>query len=207
MNIRKHTLQKYLRSIAIDQLTEDYEAKGYEVFRDYPIGEGFMADLLARKNGEGIVFEVKSPKTPASKLEKFGALNKFTNDNDYRLQLVVAGPPVEKDINFPEVETLLDHHFKNDELRKIAKIAKVTYERIDFVEISELHFRETGEIQIIGYGDMEVELDFGDEISPDVFPFKFDIVIAYNNDNKLEIKEMHQMEFNTYDYEPQLEKV
>ena len=206
MNIRQHTLQKYLRSIAIDQLTEDYEAKGYEVFRDYPVGDGFMADLLARKNGEGVVFEVKNTGVPASKLEKFGALNKFTKDNNYRLQLVVAGPPVEKDINFPEVETLLDHYFKNDELRQIAEIAKVTYERIDFVEITELHLREIGDIQIIGYGDMEVELDFGDEISPDVFPFNFDIVLAYNGDNELKIKEIHQMEFNTYDYKSLLQK-
>jgi len=201
MNIRPNILQKYLYNIAIDQLTEDYEAEGYEVFKDYPIDSEFTTNLLAKKNGSGVVMEIKSGRFSESERKRWRKISQFAKDNNYQFKLVVAGPPTKTEVHFPHVETALDSYFKNDELRQIAEVAKVTYQGIDFLEISELNFREIGDIQITGHGDIEVELDFGDEISPDVFPFKFDIVLAYNGDNQLKIKDVQKMEFDTYDYQ------
>jgi len=202
MNIRPHTLQKYLHSIAIDQLTEDYEAKGYEVFEDYSVSNEFTTDLFARKNGSGIIVGIKSGRFNEFERKRWRSISQFAKDNNYQFKLVIAGLPTKTEVHFPHAEAALDSYFKDDELRQIAEIAeKITYQRIDFVEITELHFREIGDIQILGHGDIEVELDFGDEISPDVFPFKFDIALAYNGDNQLKVKEIHKMEFDTYDYQ------
>ena len=55
-------LGKRLHEAAAEQLAADLQGKGYDVQRDAPIGHAvppFRADVLARRGGDAIVYEVK----------------------------------------------------------------------------------------------------------------------------------------------------
>ncbi|WP_338876517.1 hypothetical protein WBJ53_12795 [Spirosoma sp. SC4-14] len=49
MEIKQQYLQNYLHDIAIDQLMDDYRAKGYQVVREEKVGD-YRADLVAKKS-------------------------------------------------------------------------------------------------------------------------------------------------------------
>ena len=52
MEIKKQYLQKYLHDIAVDQIAEEYQQKGYSITKEEQVGKKYRADLIARKNDE-----------------------------------------------------------------------------------------------------------------------------------------------------------
>ena len=70
MDIRRQHLQPYLHGIAVNQLADDYKTKGYTVSREEAIGGRYRADLIARKNNEVIIVEVKTGRmTPEKRVQ------------------------------------------------------------------------------------------------------------------------------------------
>ncbi len=201
MQIRKEALRKhpkYLHDIAVDQLAEDYQAKGYTVSKEYPIGP-YHADLFAKKNGESIVFEVKVGKLNTKKREKLRAISEYIKEKDYKFKIVIANTPREKKINVPDIKSIFDAYFQQSSLDKLSHLAKqVKYKSVNYIEVDEAIFNDEADIRLNGTGNIEIEL-IDTKTYPEVFPFEFDLILA-NIKGKLSLKNMIHLEFDTSDF-------
>lgn len=201
MQIRKEALRKhpkYLHDIAVDQLVEDYEAKGYTVSKEYPIGS-YHADLFAKKNGESIVFEVKVGKLNTKKRKKLRAISEYVKEKDYKFKIIIANTPREKKINVPDIKSIFDTYFQQTSLDKLSHLAKeIKYKSVNYIEVDEADFNDETDIRLNGTGNIEIEL-IDIQSYPEVFPFEFDLILT-NVKGKLALKNMMHLEFDTSDF-------
>ncbi len=202
MQIKREIWRKrpeLLHQVAIDQLMEEYKAKGYEASIDYPIGQGFTTDLFLKKNGSGIAVQIKTGKYDDVQRQKLRAVHQFAKENDYEFTVVIAGAPHEKKIDLPELKSIFNDYFTNNTIEGLIHLAeKVVLIQVNYIEADELKLIKNADIQVIGTGDIDVEL-IGKDYFTESFPFDFEIILEKKND-KLALKEVLKLEFNTDDF-------
>ncbi|MFD2570409.1 hypothetical protein ACFSUS_07170 [Spirosoma soli] len=210
MEIRQQYLQRYLHDIAIDQLMDDYEAKGYLVTRAEKVGE-YQADLVARKGDEVVVVEVKAGKMTPKKREELTAIGDYVRTKEnYKFLVVVAIPPKRKKITVPNIESLLLDYFKEHIPNDLQKLyAQINITSVTSVNLNEVTVNETGDIVVNGNALIEVELryansliepfDFDGIASVEVFPCSFDAVLTYTSDKQLAVEQMKSVSVDTSD--------
>src|ERR1017187_9334974 len=104
MEIKREYLQKYMDYGAIDQLADEYTGMGYEVSRNEKIGK-YPADLVARKDNETIIIEVKSGASSLQKKAAIGEISDFVkNRNNYKFLVVFAGTPKKKKLEVSNID-------------------------------------------------------------------------------------------------------
>ncbi len=74
MIIRNEFFKRYLLSMAIDQLTDEYTKNGYEVKAQYPLFGDIMVDLYAVKNGERVAIEFVEDNTSKELIKRIKQL-------------------------------------------------------------------------------------------------------------------------------------
>lgn len=206
MEIKKQYLQKYLHSIAIEQIADEYTQLGYVVSKEERL-ESFQADLIARKGGETIVIEVKSGKmTPQKKKAIIEIGNYVRNQGDYKFLVVIATPPKEKKLKVIDIEQLLFDYFSTnfpDELDSLS--THTILENITDIDIDEISINRES-IFVKGNGVVEIELQYGSDgdqcrgdgyKNHDNYPFKFAITLEYDEKYKLKIKDVEELEVDT----------
>ncbi len=174
MEIRKKYLGKYLHDIAIEQIAEDYVARGYSVTKEEKLGN-FQADLIARKGNDHIVIEViAGKKLEIDNIEMLITNYVHTNLPSDLDELSTHTRPVEVyDVNIYEI--------------------KISGKKI-FVK------GEGGICVEFQYGS-DVDHDKGDCFKfYDVFPFDFEITLSYNSRKGLEITEVDKLNIDTSFY-------
>ena len=208
MEIKKKYFEKYLHSIAIEQIGEDYIRNGYSITKEERIGK-YKADLVARKENETIVIEVKSGKMTFEKKETIKHLSDYVREQgNYKFLVAFVSLPKEKKLEIDNIESLLLTHIIHnlpdgiDELSTHSTIDEVSDIDIDEIQISEKS------IFVVGTGIVDVELQFGsdgDQVR-DIgfktnmsFPFEFEITLEYIN-GEFEITEVDKLEVDTSDY-------
>jgi hypothetical protein len=190
MEIRQKYIQRYLHDIAIDQLVADYQAKGYQVTKEEKVGE-YSADLVAKREGEVVVVEVKTEKMTAQKRKQVAEIGDYVrSQKNYKFLVVVATPPKPKRIDIPNIELLLfDYLIENfsqdfDRLSSHTRITDVSEATVDEVTVN-----EDGSIAVKGNGTVEVELQYGSTNDgaerTDSFPFNFDVILKYKQNQEL----------------------
>lgn len=202
MEIRQQYLQRYLHDIAIDQLVADYQAKGYQVTKEEKIGK-YQADLVAKREGEVIVVEVKTGRMTAQKRRELTEIGDYVRtQKNYKFLVVIATPPKPKKIDVPNLDQLLyDYlvdHLPNqlDQLSSNTRITGV----LDAV-VNELTVSDDGSIVAKGSAIVEVELNYGSKDDQtqtgDSFPFDFRIILKYNLSQELFLDEAENIDFDT----------
>lgn len=207
MEISKHHLYKNLHIIAIDQIGDFYSQKGYKVEKEKRIGK-FIADLVVSNEKEKIIFEIKTGKMSSDERAKLAGLADYVNSlGDYKFQIVFARPPKEKKIEIPELEGLLMEYvfgniFDEVDIMSTHSIIKSVY----FIEVHEIELIQVNEINVIGEGLVDVDLQYGSErerkeegggVMNESFPFTFNITLQYNKNKILEIGNITQFEIDT----------
>lgn len=200
MEIRRQYIQKYLHDIAIDQLADDYISKGYHVDKEKMVGR-YHADLVAEKENETIVVEVRTGKmTPQKRSEIAGLSDYVRNQENHKFLVVLANPPTKKQINIPNIKSLLLNYFLDhspDELNNLSTHTRIT--SVEDVNIYEVTVVEQGDIIAKGNGLVETELQYGSSSDrrndegttlEEVFPFNFEVVLTYTSDNDLHVSDM-----------------
>ncbi|MES2329665.1 MAG: hypothetical protein V4539_08690 [Bacteroidota bacterium] len=188
MRIERKYIQQYIHSIAIDQIADEYRGKGYEVSLETNIGN-YMADIVARKENETIVIEVKAGRMTKDRKKALAEIaNYIRSIPNYTFLVVLASPPKEKKIEIEGIEHLLFTHFLNnlpDELDQLSSHTRV--DDVADVEIEELEINQAGIIFLTGDGSVRVSLQAGsdsdNEGSEDLystFPFSFEIELEWN---------------------------
>ncbi|GAB4045084.1 pPIWI-associating nuclease domain-containing protein [Spirosoma litoris] len=202
MEIRQQYLQRYLHDIAIDQLVADYQAKGYQVTKEEKVGN-YQADLVAKREGEVVVVEVKTGRMTAQKRRELTEIGDYVRtQKNYKFLVVIATPPKPKKIDIPNLDQLLlDHlinHFPSqlDELSSHTRIIDVSD-----VVVNELTVSEDGSITVKGNGIVEVELHYGSKDdqteTDDTFPFDFEVILKYNLNHELFLSGVDKIDVDT----------
>ena len=206
MEIKRKYFAKYLHDIAIEQIAEEYIEKGYKVSRETKLGK-YQADLVAEKNNEKIVIEVKSGElSPKRKAELAELADYVRNQGNYKFLVAVATAPKEKKLEIDEIESLLTEELIADLPSDLDELSTHTrIEEVGDIDIDEITI--TGEnILVSGDGVVSVELQYGsdhDQVKGDgqtlndSFPFEFEITLKYNDKGKLVIDEVDRLEVDT----------
>ena len=209
MEIQKKFLSKYLHDIAIEQIAEDYVQKGYIVNKEERLGK-YRADLVARKEKEQIVIEVKAGKmTPERKRKLSGLADYIRTLEGYKFLVIIATPPKKKKLEIDIIEQLISNYIHNDLPSELDELSSHTRpDEITDVDIDEI--RISGDaIFIKGDGVVSVELQFGSDGDQDKgdglktydnFPFEFAMTLEYNNNKELEIVEVNKLVIDTSSY-------
>lgn len=196
-------LGHYLEEAKIEELTRQWEAKGYQVIRDAPVGK-FRADLVAKRDDETIIFEVKTSDSLAQSKEAISRLASLAAEYPRTsFRLVVANPPQQKTFEIENLDQILLGYFAHealpDELDRLSTHTSV--ESVTNVDVRDVQIHP-GKIRVIGDGIIVVRLQYGSdsnlendegELVYDSFPFKFDATL----DASLALLEMNQLEIDT----------
>lgn len=210
MEINKNLIYRNLHFLAIEQLAEEYTEKGYKVEKDSKIGK-FQADLIAIKDDEKIVIEVKAGRMDSSRKEQLAKLADHINSlGGYKFKVVIATPPKEKNIQISEFDDMIFDYLINelpDDLDELS--THTTIETVSDVEIHDLIIHRENDINVIGQGVVEVRLQFGSvgdarrgdgHFQYDSFSFDFDLYLSYGSEGKLKINEDASINVDTDSY-------
>lgn len=210
MEIKKQYLQKYLDKIAIEQIADEYQAKGYSVSKDEKLGKGFPTDLIARKGNETIVIEVKTGKMSPDKKQNMSDLaNYIREQGDYKFLVAVATPPREKKLEISGIEVLLTQIIQNNFPSDLDQLSTRTcLEDITDIDIDEISI-DGSAISVSGSGVLNVELHFGSDgrhneddgfKTHDSFPFDFKVTLESDAQQNLNIINVDMFKVDTSSY-------
>lgn len=184
MEISKHIEQKYLHDMAVDQLVDEYNGLGYQVIREPLVGD-YHADLVASKDGETIIFEVKTGQMNTELRQKLAAFSAYVKQQpSHRLRVVFAVPPQNKTIEVNNLEELLGSHLiwgeTPEELLELSSNTQINY--VTDVSIGHIAVLTTGQLEVSGAGVIDVSLQYGGsdgvEVS-DAYPFEFSAIMTH----------------------------
>lgn len=189
MQVKKQYFQKYLSSMAIEQLTDEYQEKGYVVSKQQ-LG-AYEPDLLLTKNQETIVIEIETGQWAADKKERILQLSDYVrNRPNYKMLLVFATPPKPKNLGIEAIDDLILTVFSKEmpsELRDLATNTRI--EEIESIAINTINVKND-KILVSGDGIVCVELHFdkgtNDKLEQyERFPFEFELILNYNDTLKV----------------------
>jgi Holliday junction resolvase len=196
MKFRENILRKYLHELAIDQLSEDYSSIGWAVSRGEKIGK-YQTDLVVRKGGKTIVFEIKAGKLTKDKKDQIGELSDEIKKLGYEFRLILANPPKEREIEIIGLDLLFYDQFINDIPEELMQLSQRTrVEEVSDIEIEVLTLNDGENIYVKGKGLVSVTLESGiaEDIAEmeDSYPFTFEITLSASN-KELEIVELLEL--------------
>jgi len=191
MEIKTKYILKYLRRIALDQLSDEYKAKGYTVQIDTKVGD-FNIDLIAKKEGETIIIEVKANDPDSNELKYIENLVDYVTGNlkNVRFQIAFVSPPKSKKIYIEKVDELLISELNEnlpselDELSSnsiVDEVFDIDYEEI-YIEDNEIYISGNALITVtLNYGSpLDREDEYADEASM-TFPLNFNLKFELDN--------------------------
>lgn len=193
---------QWVEQAKIDELQAEWERKGYQMFRNAPVGE-FTADLVAMRGDQLVVFEVKSAeslrKVRPSVVQLADYIQRIPNAT---FRLVVANPPKSKSIQIPELErALLDYLIENHPAEVDALSTHTQVDSVDDLEIHDVEIRRdsvaasgTAVISIgLVYGSDSDRGDEGESIQHHSFPFEFELTL----DRDLKVLDVQSIRVDT----------
>lgn len=209
MEINKKYLNKYLHLVAIEQLRDEYLLKGYNVNTDFKVGN-YHADIVASKENEKIIIEVKTGKLSNESKIRLGGLADYVKEHGgYKFLIIAVTPPREKIISIENLEQLLINEFIYELPSELDMLS--THTRPD--EIKDIQLLEVDikgkQINVQGRGAISVELQYGSDGDQlrgdgakmyDNFPFHFDLTLEYNKRDELQITDVKTLEIDTSHY-------
>ncbi len=206
MEIKKKYLSKYLHDIAIEQIKEDYENRGYKVLLEKRIGK-FIADIVAEKKDDKVVLEIKTGRMTPDRRKKLASIADFIQESgEYRFMVVVATPPKEKRLEIENFEQILWEYLLDNLPDEIDMLS--THSRIDEIieiDLDEIEIKSKN-IFVKGIGVLSAELQYGSDGDQakghgfemtDTYPFDFELTLEYNADKDLKIMEVDKFDVDT----------
>ncbi len=191
MKLSKEYVSRYMPEMILDQVSEDYEQKGYYVERDFKLEENIKVDLVARKNDEVILVEVKAANRPISKIY-IERLNAYVKSHPgYKLVIAVASPPERKKIEIENIDDIIFRYLIANPPSELSEHANhISFNYVSEVEISDLKVSSNDEISVSGAAMVGVHLQYGSESdvrnddgqeADDNFEIKFHLALHYSD--------------------------
>jgi Holliday junction resolvase len=150
----------YLEADKIEELADDLSRDGYQVEREASVGDQRF-DLVARRNGELVVYEVKARsrlKESMEQLARLRAAARKAGVTSYRL--VVVNPPQEVKVAIEGLDTQLLEYFLEELPTEVDQLSYETrVKRVKLFEIDSIDVRREA-IRVQGRAALYVELNF-----------------------------------------------
>jgi len=202
MKIDKKYLSRYYHKAAVDQLSDEYKARGYNITVEEKVGN-FRIDMVARKEDAIIFFEIKTGEVRAETKERIKNLADFLKKEypNSKFLLVAVRYPDDDTIVIDNLESILFDFFVGyevpselDELSPSTSIEDFSDVTVTSIEIS----HDT--IKVECEGQVEVNLDYdrheSDAGFDESFPFKLKGEMQYVDGN-LEMVDLDVFEADT----------
>lgn len=193
MNLDAALLNKAVHDTTVEQIAEQYRRQGYDVVKDETIDDGYVADLVARKANDTVVFEVINRKNRDAD-HRTETIANIVRNNGYRFHVVFAAPPRAKKIEIDNIDELLNDYFHQtppdfDSLPGTVNLDEVVDTEIDDISI------ENDIFHVAGNAAFEVDIEIGDGNSKSDFrhpeykyiPFHFKAVLKYDANHQLTV--------------------
>jgi len=204
MRIKREILLKHFTDASIEQITADYQEAGYEVVREHRLGD-FVADLVATKGDELIVFQFKSKHWEPARIEWARRLRNYVvHQLGASLRLVLVTPPGELLVEIEDLEQLL-LDLVSDEASLYDELATHVHpDEVSDVEFGRIAIRKDG-IELLGFAVVSLKLQYGSDgdlkrgdglRSSESFPLSFNILLS----PRLDVKEVLSLELDIKDY-------
>ncbi|MDR2467250.1 MAG: hypothetical protein LBD35_07645 [Prevotellaceae bacterium] len=189
MQIKDKYLSKYFRDMTMEQLYDEYADKGYVVCKNKQIGP-YEADLVAEKDNEKIVIEIKSGGMTSDKKQRLSDLANYVRlQGGYKFMVVTPTRPQKKRLKVENIERLLFDEISRNLPRKLEQLSvHARPDEVYDVDIDEIKIDEDT-ILVRGDGEISVELDYGSD--SDSFPFDFAAKLNFDpNTNNFKLEDM-----------------
>ncbi len=201
MEIKKSILLKYYKQAAIEQLTFEYKQKGYEVFQEYQSNR-YRFDLVAKKDDELIVFEIKAGLWEKDKRQ---AVQQLRNIAVYELgakfKLVFVTLPKEPKIKIEDLEAMFPDFLAEQFINEFSEMAAHFWvDEVSDIKFDEIYVRKA-ELEVKGSGTISVGFQYGSDNHykkdngvrwTDSFEFDFHLLL----DRNLDVKEIYELEID-----------
>jgi len=183
--VRTH-LERYLEQAKIDEIREEWEARGYKSTGQKEL-DGVTVDLVMRRGDETVVFEVRTAKSLARSRKAAAKLGELAaNHPNTTFHLVVANPPREKEIRIDGLEGAIFQHILENTPPELDELSSHTsVESLDDIEVWGVQIHP-GRIQARGSGVVSVRLQYGSDaelegadgaVSHEAFPLEFAVTL------------------------------
>lgn len=179
MRIEPAILARHLHEAAIDQLVRQLESEGWTTARDVPLGAGrWRADLLARRDGTAIVYEVKSSSQEGGQAQ---GLARAARELGAGFRLVFVRPPRTIRAEVEGIGELLTEALSdplNDDLAQLSD--RTIVDGVSDVDVGVIEVRGA-EVKVEGSGAVDVTLtaEGGDlEVDRLSLPFTFRLTLG-----------------------------
>lgn len=202
MQIAPDILARHLHDAAAEQLTAEYQSKGYVVEAEAALN-GLRADLVARRGDEVIVFEIKAGRWSEGTVQQVSHLRDYVaNEIGGHFRLVLVGLPEPVEIEIEKVRQILEDYagtVVDDQLAGEAShfhtldVEDVEYETLRWRDDS-LEVKGSAVLSLVlQYGsDGDVARDDGLEVGAS-YPLRFHISLVFV-EGHLEPGEVYQFE-------------
>ena len=185
---------------AILELSQEYEKKGFAVFRNHKIGD-FCVDLYAEKNDVKYIFEFKSRPIVVSEQKYIEKLREYSKAHDILFRIVMVPVPRQKSINVESFEICIEDYFREDMPDALDQLSSDTgIIEIDELSINTIDIQSKDSIKISGEANAFVDLRYDDEdghVTTESFPFMFTCICGFKSNGDLYIKEMTHLYIET----------
>ncbi len=198
MKVLSEPLVQYLEESKLEELQREWEEKGYQVSREGTVG-GLRADLVAKRNGETVVFEVKTASSLAQSRDAISQLARVAAEQpNTTFHLVVANPPRQKTIEIENLPDILLDALKDKLPSELDGLAPNPFpeslpsiDSVNDTEISDIRIRSQ-RIQVLGDGIVRVSWRYPTDsvkglegkgdllIAVDTFLFEFDVLLDHS---------------------------
>lgn len=186
MKLEPRLLQRHLHEAAVEQLTAALQAEGYEVQRQARAaggaGRNVIFDLLAKRGGEKVYYEVKvSGEDQEAEGKHLGALAAAARGEGGRFRVIVVRPGRDVDVQVDGIEEALRTALEEDPTGEFGLLGdRFAVDGVADVEIERLQVEAGGDVSVAGTATVFVSqsAEGGDlEIANSAFPFGFDVVL------------------------------
>jgi REase_AHJR-like len=107
MELKQRFFEEYALKAAVDQMAEEYRAKGYEVEKEAHLGTA-RADLIARHGEDLLIFEFKGYEADPDKGVALKQLRNYVGHHpNARLKLVLVKPPQHTTVQIDGLQRIL----------------------------------------------------------------------------------------------------
>jgi len=201
MKISENILMKHLAEATIEQVANDYQKKGYEVSRKDRL-DNIRADLVARKDGELIVFEFKSIKIwGKDRIEEIKQLRNYVvREHGTGFKIVLVHSLGETSIEVDNLDQII-FDLVNSTPTLYEELATHTeINDISDIELSKVVIRKN-EVELLGAAVVNLILQYGSDSdkglrSDQSFVLNFHILFDWG----FEVKEIIKFNLDTSDY-------
>lgn len=163
MNLDHQYVAPYMERIVRDQLVDDLTKKGYVVETEVAL-ENFRVDILAKRDNETLIYEIKTSKDSPSN-DYLNQLREYIKLlPNHKLKIAIATPPAGSTIQIENFDVLVTDYFGRNPISSVeGRATHVSYSSLDDVVFDKINVAVDGLLTVFGNAVLGLTYSYGSE--------------------------------------------